>query len=568
MRSRRFGQVFGAGHGRLSSVLAVLAGAGRLTAGPRFRFHGAGMEGWQSPVDCSCLESSRPRKGPGGSNPSPSALPLPSEHLRRRHAPRSDGARSPTPSRGRAERRPDAGARPPDRRDRRRGRPARGRRRPDRAVGRAARRERRAGRGAARGRARRLRRERAQRRLHGRLAHARDRERRGALAGRDATARAARRARTSRRSGRRSSATASTRASRRRGELAFATAPYQAEYIDEDGRDRPRPRLAGRGASAEQARAEVRSPTYHGARCVARGARRWSTRRGWPGAWPTRRAARAAHLRALAGDAAGARRRRRARDHARRPTVRARHVVLATSAFPPLVRAIRRYVVPVYDYVLVTEPLGARAARVDRLGAAPGADRPRQPVPLLPPDRRGPDPVRRLRRGLQLPQRRWARTWTSAPASFELLAAHFFETFPQLEGLRFTHRWGGAIDTCSRFSVMFGRALGGRGGVRRRLHRPRRRRRAASARRWRSTSSRGATRSAPAWSMVRSQARPVPARAAALGRHHADPARAGARRPPRGPPRPLAAAAGPAWDGVRQLAASLSGCAGAGQRQQ
>ncbi len=28
--------------------------------------------------------------------------------------------------------------------------------------------------------------------------------------------------------------------------------------------------------------------------------------------------------------------------------------------------------------------------------------------------------------------------------------------------MRFTHRWGGAIDTCSRFSVFFGRALGGR----------------------------------------------------------------------------------------------------------
>jgi glycine/D-amino acid oxidase-like deaminating enzyme len=48
------------------------------------------------------------------------------------------------------------------------------------------------------------------------------------------------------------------------------------------------------------------------------------------------------------------------------------------------------------------------------------------------------------------------------PATFELLAGHFFETFPQLEGLRFSHRWGGAIDTCSRFSVMFGKALGGR----------------------------------------------------------------------------------------------------------
>jgi glycine/D-amino acid oxidase-like deaminating enzyme len=48
------------------------------------------------------------------------------------------------------------------------------------------------------------------------------------------------------------------------------------------------------------------------------------------------------------------------------------------------------------------------------------------------------------------------------PATFDLLATHFFETFPQLEGIRFSHRWGGAIDTCSRFSVTFGRALGGR----------------------------------------------------------------------------------------------------------
>ena len=36
--------------------------------------------------------------------------------------------------------------------------------------------------------------------------------------------------------------------------------------------------------------------------------------------------------------------------------MRARKVLLATSAYPPLLRAIRRYVVPVYDYVLVTEP--------------------------------------------------------------------------------------------------------------------------------------------------------------------------------------------------------------------
>ena len=47
-------------------------------------------------------------------------------------------------------------------------------------------------------------------------------------------------------------------------------------------------------------------------------------------------------------------------------------------------------------------------------------------------------------------------------ATFATLSQHFFTTFPQLEGLRFSHRWGGAIDTCSRFSVFFGRAFAGR----------------------------------------------------------------------------------------------------------
>ena len=43
-----------------------------------------------------------------------------------------------------------------------------------------------------------------------------------------------------------------------------------------------------------------------------------------------------------------------------------------------------------------------------------------------------------------------------------LLAAQFFETFPQLSGLRFTHRWGGVIDTCTRFTAFFGTAHRGR----------------------------------------------------------------------------------------------------------
>ena len=68
----------------------------------------------------------------------------------------------------------------------------------------------------------------------------------------------------------------------------------------------------------------------------------------------------------------------------------------------------------------------------------------------------------RLRRRLPLRRPGRRRASTSTTPTFATLSQHFFTTFPQLEGLRFTHRWGGAIDTCSRFSVFFGTAHGGR----------------------------------------------------------------------------------------------------------
>jgi glycine/D-amino acid oxidase-like deaminating enzyme len=46
--------------------------------------------------------------------------------------------------------------------------------------------------------------------------------------------------------------------------------------------------------------------------------------------------------------------------------------------------------------------------------------------------------------------------------TFADLSGHFFTAFPQLEGVRFSHRWGGAIDTCSRFFAFYGTALDGR----------------------------------------------------------------------------------------------------------
>ena len=144
-----------------------------------------------------------------------------------------------------------------------------------------------------------------------------------------------------------------------------------------------------------------------------------------------------------------------------RGSVRARHALLATSAFPPLVRAIGRYVVPVYDYVLATEPLSQ--AQRDAIGW-----RARQGISDMG-NRfhyyRQTDDHRILWGGYDAIYDfggRVAPERDQRPETFELLSEHFFATFPQLAGLRFTHRWGGAIDTCSRFSALWGRALGGR----------------------------------------------------------------------------------------------------------
>lgn len=141
--------------------------------------------------------------------------------------------------------------------------------------------------------------------------------------------------------------------------------------------------------------------------------------------------------------------------------VRARCAVLATSAFPPLVRSIRRYVVPVYDYVLVTEPLSAEQRAAvgwkNRQGAADSGNQFHY-YRLTSDDRilwGGYDAVYNFRNGLgpHLDQR---------PETFEILARNFLTTFPQLEGIRFAYRWGGAIDTCTRFCMTFGKAFGGR----------------------------------------------------------------------------------------------------------
>ncbi|MEU1215077.1 NAD(P)/FAD-dependent oxidoreductase [Streptomyces sp. NPDC005791] len=139
----------------------------------------------------------------------------------------------------------------------------------------------------------------------------------------------------------------------------------------------------------------------------------------------------------------------------------ARDVALGTNIFPSLVRRVRPYTVPVYDYALMTEPLStdqlASVGWNDRQGLGDSANQ--FHYFRLSADNRilwgGYDAVYPYggRLNASLDQR---------PETFLKLAEQFFECFPQLSGLRFSHAWGGAIDTCSRFSAFFGTAHRGR----------------------------------------------------------------------------------------------------------
>ncbi|CAM5341271.1 NAD(P)/FAD-dependent oxidoreductase [Leifsonia shinshuensis] len=141
--------------------------------------------------------------------------------------------------------------------------------------------------------------------------------------------------------------------------------------------------------------------------------------------------------------------------------VRSKRTALATNVFPSLLKRNRLATVPVYDYVLMTEPLSAeQLASIGWSGRQGLGDSANQfHYYRLTRDNRilfgGYDAVYHY--GGRVRER-----YEDRPETFRKLAAHFFTTFPQLEGLTFTHRWAGAIDTCSRFCAFFGTARGGR----------------------------------------------------------------------------------------------------------
>jgi len=141
--------------------------------------------------------------------------------------------------------------------------------------------------------------------------------------------------------------------------------------------------------------------------------------------------------------------------------VRAQKVVLATNAFRSPVARMRRATIPVWDYALMSEPLSASQMESvgwkNRQGIGDSANQ--FHYYRLSDDNRilwgGYDAIYHYGNRIDASMEQRA-------ASFEGLSQRFFATFPQLEGLRWTHGWGGPISSTTRFSMDVGTALGGR----------------------------------------------------------------------------------------------------------
>jgi glycine/D-amino acid oxidase-like deaminating enzyme len=244
------------------------------------------------------------------------------------------------------------------------------------------------------------------------------------------------------------------------GELTVATEPHHLDELAELAGDMARHGLDAELLDAGQTRARLDSPTYLGGLREPGGTALVEPARL---AWGLREACLGAGVRVHEGTPVTGLGRHGAGLRLETPggTVTARRVALATNAFPPLLRRLGLMTVPVYDYALMTEPL--TPAQLDALGWAG-----REGVG----DASNQFHYYRLTRDNRILWggydaiyhygSRIAPLLEQRDATHTLLAGHFLTTFPQLAGIRFTHRWGGVIDTCTRFSAFFGTAYADR----------------------------------------------------------------------------------------------------------
>ncbi|QMU78837.1 FAD-dependent oxidoreductase [Streptacidiphilus sp. PB12-B1b] len=246
----------------------------------------------------------------------------------------------------------------------------------------------------------------------------------------------------------------------RTGELDVATEPHQVEELREGAAQMVEYGLNAEFLDAEAVRAEVDSPTFLAGLWDKDGVAMVHPAKL---AWGLKRACTELGVRIyehtpatdLAESGAGM--------AVRTPYGRvfARHVALGTNIFPNLVKRVRPFLAPVYDFALMTEPLTdeqlASIGWKNRQGL--GDCNNQFHYFRISADNRilwgGYDAIYHYGGKVRA-------EYDHRPETYEKLAGHFFTAFPQLAGVKFSHAWGGAIDTCSRFSAFFGTAHKGR----------------------------------------------------------------------------------------------------------
>ncbi|MEV3993439.1 FAD-dependent oxidoreductase [Streptomyces sp. NPDC049837] len=248
----------------------------------------------------------------------------------------------------------------------------------------------------------------------------------------------------------------------RTGEIDVATEPHQVAELTGMYEEADRLGLAGHLELLDRdaVRAEVNSPTFLGGLWDRRGVAMLHPARL---AWGLKRACAGLGVRVYENTRGLELARAGAGMAVRTPYGRvfARQVALGTNVFPSLVKRVRAYTVPVYDYALMTEPLTDEQLQSigwkNRQGLGDSANQ--FHYFRLSADNRvlwgGYDAVYPFGGRVRAEH-------DHRPETYLKLAEHFFRCFPQLEGVRFSHAWGGAIDTCSRFSAFFGTAHAGR----------------------------------------------------------------------------------------------------------
>jgi glycine/D-amino acid oxidase-like deaminating enzyme len=247
----------------------------------------------------------------------------------------------------------------------------------------------------------------------------------------------------------------------RAGSFAVATEGYQLAPLREEYAETRAHAMSTTWLSASELRARVDSPTFLGGlhdpdAAVLEPARL---------AWGLRDACLRAGVRIAEGTAVTslARAGSGVAVHTDDGRVQAERVVLATNAYRPLLRRLRLMTVPVYDYALMTEPLTpSQRASIGWEGREGIGDSGNQfHYFRTTRDGRilwgGYDAIYHFGSGIK-------DEYDERAATFEVLAEHFFTTFPQLVGVRFSHAWGGVIDTCTRFAAFYGTAMAGRVG--------------------------------------------------------------------------------------------------------